>query len=487
MAPSGMPGQGGRGPIYAVAPPPSFPLSLSGNGRNLQTARGWRFLPNIAAASWDWIQALSLARAIELIDTQVARGFNSIHVSAVSRDTVRFGSDTATHFAAPDWKTPGGTTVPPFTTPGDFSTFNPTYITHLQDFLRYCANKVCRDGTKGVLVFLIAPYIGYQLNQGEGWGDLMVTDTDAHLQAFGVALATAIAEFKNVIMVAGGDYRPSPGSAIESRMLAFVTGFLSVDATRIWGGHFDGSAGNGGDLSYEQTAFAALIPSGFLLYSLYWYDEAAKRGRRRIREARAHSPTGAACVFDKSYLNDNATSSRRELRASTNACMGNGSCSMTHAVGGNSPDGWVFCENLNSTTATVDHEVAWDFWSSIPWDTMSPDDSGTFVTAGRGSDSDTTDIYVEVLGSIACVAVYIPHASQVTNGDITFNMAALTGDGFVTPAGARRLSKIDPTNGARTVLAAAQATSGTVTIGPSGTYTLGTNAAGDSDWIVEAA
>lgn len=485
MAPSGMPGQGGRGTISVTALPEVHPLVLTADSRSLKTASGTSYLPNVAAASWDWIQALSFARAKELVDIQVDRGFNAIHVSAVSKDTARFGSDTANHYAAPNWKTIGGVTVPPFTTAGRFDTFNPTYIAHLQEFLQYCANKMCKDGTKGVLVFLIAPYIGYELGDPEGWGDDMVADTDAHLQAFGVALANAISGYKNVIMMAGGDYMPGTGTDIESRMLAFVTGFLSVDATRLWGGHFDGSAGNpGGDLSYDQSAFAALIPSGKLLYTLYWYNEGAKRGRRRIGDAYAHSPTGAALVIDKSYLNDSATSTRRELRSSTHATMGKGACSMVHAVGGNSPDGWVFCENLNSTTATVDHQVAWQFWRSLPWADMAPDGAGTFVTSGRGTDSDTSDIFVEVRGATKCAAIYIPHGSQATNGDLVLNMASFTGAGFVSAAGVRRVSKVDPTSGARTVLAAAQVTSGTLSISAA---LLGSNDAAETDWLLEVA
>ncbi len=469
-----------RTTTLAQPPPGTFPLAVS--GRYLQTASGDPFLVNIAAASWSMVQAISQADFQSFADLQKSRGFNALHISAISDDESRFPSDSGNHFAAPNWKNTGGTSVPPFTTPGDFSTLNPAYVANLQAKIDYLASI-------GMLAFVVIDYIGYGGGDPEGWGSKMVADSDAHLTSYGQALATALSGRSNVIMTAGGDYKPAPGSTIESRVIASVNGFLANDSTRLWGAHWGGDtfgdasdANLGGDLSYDQAAFATAIGSSKLLYTHYAYNQGGKRARRRIRDAYQRSPTRPTLALDASYDGDNFTSSRLELRERTHATMCEGSCSMTYARGGDAASGgWVFLASLNATSSTQDHQYAWDFWSARPWASMAPDSAGTFVTAGRGTDGDTVDSYVSVLASTACLVAHFPSGSNRT---ITIDMSQFTGAGAFSGSGTRRIRKFDPTAGTYATLAASVATSGTVTVGVSGTYTLGTNGASDTDWLV---
>lgn len=453
-----------------------FPLTVSSNQRFLQSASGSPFLINIAAASWNLIQAVSYADFVTFADQQKARGFNALHLSLISRDVLRFPSTAGNHFAAPDWN--NGSTVAPFTSAGNYTTFSATYKAHAKACIDYLASI-------GLLAFLQLSYIGYPGPTGnniEGWGDIMVADSDAHMTTYGQDAATLLLPCANVIPSIGGDHKPAIGSTIESRTLAVVNGFQNVDSGRLWVSHLDGDAGsgNGGDLSFDQANIGAI--SG-MLWSHYAYSEVTIRARRRIRTGYLHSPTQPVVVLDPSYEGDPQTGSRLELRHRSHATMCEGACSVAYALGGSSPTGWVYLVSLSGTSALADHQFGFSFWNALPWYSMVPDESAAFVTAGRGTDGDQVDTYVSVRASAACLVAHFPNGAGRT---ITIAMSQFTGAGWVSGSGIRRARWFDPTTGSFTLISASLATSGTMTFGTSGTHGFpsGTNGAGDSDWLL---
>lgn len=450
----------------------TFPLAVSGNNRYLQTASGSPFLLNIAAASWMYIQAISDADFEAFALAQKARGFNTLHLSLISNDTLRFPSDSGNHYAAPNWN--NGTTVPPFSTPGDFSTANTTYFAHARGRIDFLASIE-------MVAIVQVSYLGYNSTSGftdEGWGQIMLADTNAHMTAYGQMVGALLLTCPNVIYGMGGDARPTVSSSLESRLKAVVDGVISVDPAKLWVAHWDGDtgSGSGGDLAFDQATFAAYSQ---LLWSHYAYNPGIQV-YGRIATAYAHSPTRPALLMDESYEND-PQGTPLELRTKQLTGMCAGSASLCYARGGASAaaGGWAFSADVNGTTGTTEHGYIWALWSAIPWSTMAPDTTSTFVTSGRGTALSSS--YINARASAACLVAHFPHGAGAT---ITISMSQFTGAGHASGSGVRRIRKFDPTSGAYSTLAASVATSGSVTIGASGTYTLGTNGAGDTDWLV---
>ncbi len=133
--------------LAAQAQPVTFPLKLSTNKKYLIDARNKPFLIKEISA-WGLIQALSEKSEAAFIDSVKGKGFNTLMVSIISDDT-RFAG------GPPNWQG-----IPPFTTPGDFSTCNIAYFKHADRFLRMAQ-------AKGMLVLLVPLYLGYKgINQG---------------------------------------------------------------------------------------------------------------------------------------------------------------------------------------------------------------------------------------------------------------------------------------------------------------------------------
>jgi len=90
--------------------------------------------------------------------------------------------------------------VAPFTTPGDFATFNPTYFNKAADLVR-------RAGQRGMIVFIAPCWAGYDSSQG--WYDTMVANGATKSRNYGAAVAAVFKDLDNVVWVMGGD---KPGS-----------------------------------------------------------------------------------------------------------------------------------------------------------------------------------------------------------------------------------------------------------------------------------
>jgi hypothetical protein len=418
-----------------------FPLSVSASGRYLQQQQGAApFLLNIAAAAWDYVQGISLADFQTFADAQKVRGFNALHVSIISNDQLRFPTSAGNHFAAPNWN--NGGTVAPFITPGDYSTPNPVYFAHVKQCIQYLE-------ALGMVALCQVSYLGYNADSGstnEGWGDVMQADTSAHMTAYGAYLGALLGNCKNVIYGMGGDARPSVGSTLEARLKAIVDGVISVDPSKLWVAHWDGDTGGttGGDLAYDQATFASYSQ---LLWSHYGYNPGGQV-YTRIAAGYAHSPTRPTLLLDESYEGDPAQSTALELRAKQHSGMCAGSASLCYARGGTTPTGWVFAANVTGTTGTTEHGYTWTLWSGLPWASMAPDTSNTFVTAGRGTLGTAT--YVTARASSSCLAAYLPNGAAAT---ITVAMTQFSS--------AKRARWFDPTAGTYTLISSSLANTGT--------------------------
>src|SRR6478752_898037 len=430
----------GAGTLSTTPPASPFPIAMSVDSRALTTAGGAPLLLNVAAVAWDYIQAISYADFVSFADAQKARGFNALHVSLISNDQLRFPSTSGNHFAVLNWN--NGSTVAPFTSAGNFSTPNATYFAHALACVQYLQSI-------GMLAIVQVAYLGYNAVAGgtsEGWGDVMQADTDAHMTTYGQYVGNLLLGCTNVIYGMGGDARPTVASTLESRLQHVVDGVISVDPNKLWVAHWDGDtgSGNGGDLAFDQATFAGYSQ---LLWSHYGYNPGALV-YTRIRTGYGHSPTRPTLLLDESYEGDPAQSTTLELRAKQHSGMCEGSASLCYARGGTSPTGWVYAANVTGTTGTTEHGYTWALWSALPWATMAPDSSNTFVTAGRGTY--TSSSYVSARASAACLAAYFPSGAAAT---ITVAMSQFSS--------AKRARWFDPTAGTFTLISASLTNTGT--------------------------
>jgi len=435
----------GRGvaPGSVRAKSSKFPLALSSDARYLKTADGAPLLLNIAAAAWDYIQAISYSDFTAFADAQKARGFNALHVSLISNDQLRFPSTSGNHFAAPNWN--NGATVAPFTSAGNFSTPNPIYFAHAKSCIQYLLSI-------GMLAIVQVAYLGYDAVSGitnEGWGQLMLADSDANMTTYGQYVGGLLNDCPNVIYGMGGDARPTVASTLESRLKHVVDGVIFIDPGKFWIAHWDGDTGggNGGDMAFDQTTFASYSQ---LLWSHYGYNPGALV-YTRIRTAYGHSPVRPALLIDESYEDDPAQSTTLELRTKQLSGFCEGSASLCYARGGTTPAGWVFAANVAGTTGTTEHGYIYALLSSLPWSTMVPDTSNTFVTAGRGTYSSSN--YVTVRASNSCLIAHFQSAAAAT---ITVDMTK-----FVKAMRARWFDPTAPTASAYTLISSSLANTGT--------------------------
>lgn len=205
--PAGGPGGGSGGG--------TFPLSISSNGRFLQTAAGNPF-PLHGDTPWSIVVQLTDLQIDQYIDDRAASGFTAILFNAIEH---YFSSQS------PAWNSVDG--VAPFSSMTNFgSTRNEAYWSRVDRIVNRCKvnNIVC----------IINPaYLGYAGTE-EGWDTELLAETDADLQGYGAFLANRYTQ-GNVIWCFGGD--ADPNSTLRAKQWQIVTGIRSVRTTDIITAH----------------------------------------------------------------------------------------------------------------------------------------------------------------------------------------------------------------------------------------------------------
>ena len=388
---------------------------------------------NTAAGAWPAIQAISNADSSSLFDTLAAASFNAVSVALIWRDIDRFPTTSGNHYASPDWN--NGSTVPPFTSAGDFSTFGATYKAHARERVDYMVSK----GLLPILTLCYPGYLGDTGTSNQGFAASMIADTGAHLQAYGAAAETLFADIPRLIWNIGGDVTLTDATLL-ARTMSAVTGVRSVSPGRFWFAHLGGS--NTGIMPYEHATIST-IPH--MLQSMYRYADDLERAWWGIEEAYSQGPTGQ---FDPAYEGDpGPAEDRARLRYRTHSTMCAGACMMAYSRG-DASDGLAWYEMttaswLTSAPGLQDHIYAYQFWSALPWWTMVPDLTSSYVTSGRGTHSSTSDNYISARVSAACAVLYFPDSAS---GAPVVDMSKFTGAGTFSPAGQRRARWWTPTS-----------------------------------------
>ncbi len=162
-----------------------FPLTVS-NGL-LETASGQPFLI-IGDSPWYLIQGPDREGAEKYLENRKQKGVNSIVLCLIASESN--GSEDAYGNK-------------PFIQPGDFTTPNPSYFSHVDFVLNMAMGK-------GIQVFLYPAWLGYDTGNGhpEGWYTQVTENGPAKMYQYGKYIGNRYKKYKNIIWVMGGDSPP---------------------------------------------------------------------------------------------------------------------------------------------------------------------------------------------------------------------------------------------------------------------------------------
>jgi Protein of unknown function (DUF4038)/Putative collagen-binding domain of a collagenase len=423
-------------------PTPSFPLKVSANGHYLTTQDGTPFLV-VGDTVWLLPTQGNNQDIDDFLANRAAKGFNAVLVQLID-----------TYFSDNSPNNIDG--VPPFTTFGDFSTYNPAYFNRVDYLIDQAANY-------GIVVFA-APHYLAQCNN-HGWAPQVAADTTAHFQAYATFLGNRYKNKGNIVWVMGGDTDPF-ACGVSAKVDAFATALLAADPNHLITEH------NGRGMEGIVPWLAGGVPSWFTLNSTYTDNLTFSQSQ----SAWNRTPAKPFVMLEAYYLNEHGVS-RTTLRnqAYWTYLSGNvgymlGACPMWRL---NSSVATINCPEVNADwRPQMESNAAFDvvrlkaFLSPLQWEKLVPDFNHSVVTAGFGTGTTTVTTSRASDGSFAMS--YLPQVSG-----ITVNMAQLSGPSV-------QARWYDPTNGTYSTIAGSPfPNTGTRVFTPPGD-----NNAGATDWVL---
>jgi hypothetical protein len=320
-----------------------FPLRVEAGKRYLVTAQGTPFFMQ-GDTAWSMITQLTTSGFDTYLNDRQARGFNTVLVELIEA----YYSDNAPNNIA---------NVPPFTTPGDFSTPNEAYFAHAAAMIQKAADR-------GMVVLLTPAYMGYPGTQ-EGWYDHMQSSGNAKLYSYGVYLANRFAAYNNIIWVHGGDRDPPDPSLMRS----IIDGIRSVNTT--WLHTFHGLRGT------SSLDFVGGGSGWLTLNSAY-----STTDNVTSEVAAQYAASDMPILFIEAYYEGNSRSTNQTLRQQAYQSVLAGASGQ---VFGNNPL-WFFRAGWQSSLATsgaASMQHFKNFWTSRNWWLLQP--SGSLASSGNAA------------------------------------------------------------------------------------------------------
>jgi hypothetical protein len=407
-------------------------IRVSANGRYLVDGAGEPFLP-WGEAAWTLNSQLGVTGQNNYLDTRASQGINAIALMVISRY-----QDNAPNDAEG---------VAPFTTPGDFATFNPVYFAK-------AADVVARARDRGMVVFLAPLWAGYDADQG--FYNTMVSNGATKVQAYGAAVANVFKDFDNIVWVIGGDKTPPIPTQLFN---ALTAGIRSVDNRHLVTAHWNFAPSDQPSGDWDDITSA--------------YDWAGGVQYTQIRSEYEENDAPVVLLEALYELNSSYGATTKILRFQSIMAMlagakgsffGHEGVWHLGASRNLAPQSQGHPYDLNSVGMRHQTNVR-AFFIAMPWYDLVPDFGSGFVTAGRGSFGSAGYVGAAKTSSGRHGVVYIPNGGQ-----ISVNTGALT-----LPVAARWF---DPTNGTYRAIATYSAAA-TVQL-----TTPGNNSAGEADWLL---
>jgi Protein of unknown function (DUF4038)/Putative collagen-binding domain of a collagenase len=427
----------------------AYPLKVSANGRYLVDQNNIPFLI-VGDAPQPLPVMISPSDAARYFDDREAHGFNSmwINVLCASPYFPYCRDDGSTYDGIRPFTgyIPGGTDTAHY----DLTKPNEAYFARVDQMLTLAKNH-------GMVVFLDPIETGQ-------WLSTLRNNGVAAAHAYGEYLGNRYQRFRNIIWFNGNDFGSWQDPRNDAVVRAVAEGIKSMDPKQLQTLELLPPAGSSFD---DQTWVSIVSLNGTYVYGPTYIQMSHSYDQRPV------APTYLIeAHYDLERVGDDygTPSVLRRQEYWTMLTGGKGQL-YGNAYTWTFMPGWKF----NLDTVGVSQLMIWhQFFSSLPWQNLVPDQAHTVVTAGLGtygnlhtrtSESDFCTAARASDGSLAIA--YMPTARE-----ITVNMASLKG-----PASAEWF---DPTNGTYTTISGGPfANTGTRQFAPPGK-----NGDGDSDWVL---
>lgn len=422
---------------------PSFLTGISSNGRYLVDQSGNPYLVN-GDSDWSLAWALNSTDQQTFLADRAKDGFNTVLTDLVGNDNM-FGNTNGANYAGDL----------PFT--GSNFTPNPTYWAKIDTFFNLAKQN-------GISVYAV-PIDAYATEGSNTFANM----TDTQAQAFGQFLANRypVSQYPGIVWMEGNDYGGDGtgtgccGGGYETQYQALLTGLGTSRPRTIELGFYE-------SISSDGTTLGPLMNIN-TVYNYHPTYEAVIRAY--------NAKAIPAVFFEGAYENattgfpDTPLDIRKELgwtmtSGASGSFYGNDSLWMYNS-------GW---QNLLDSSDVLQRKAFNAAFAGIDWWTLQPDTGSQLVTAGRNTQltakdtgnttpttSDSTYGWYVTAAYSADGKLGVVYNPDSTKNSITLSAAKLGANPTIT--------KVDPTNGARTNLG--------WTTSPSG----GTNAGGDHDWL----
>lgn len=384
----------------------SYPLRISPNRRYLVDRAGTPILLQ-GDAAWSLFVQLSKEDAEFYLEDRSRRGFNSILVNLIEH---WFASDPPKNFYG----------EAPFTIPNNFAAPNEKYFKHV-DWV------IDRAAEYNIQVLLAPTYlgaIGGQLggDHDQGWIDEILAAPLGQCLEYGHFLGERYANFDNIIWVIGGDRDPT--ESID-RLNSIAEAIKETDSRHLFTAHPQPERSTsdqftGGDwLDFNAT---------------YTYEIVHKKLLRDYNR----SPTMPTFLLESTYENEHNASEvqlRRQAYWSV-LCGGFGHVFGCWPIWGfgslRGPEGYPSKEwkNALNLPGSVGMTHWGDFFRSIRWYDLVPDQKHQIVTRGLGEFNGLDFVSSAISTDGNMILAYLPVHSTITVDMTKMNGAKATSKWF---------------------------------------------------------
>ncbi len=428
---------------------PAYPLRPSANGRYLVDNNNAPFLI-IGDAPHSILANLNNSDAVTYLADRNQRGFNALWIELLCDSyTFGYGNEGQANYGRdvngnnPFTSTLGGGFY-------DLTTPNETYWSHVD----YIVQQAAKNGLQCVFT---------PLDQG-GWTQTSLVNGTTRCQQYGQFLGNRYKNYPNIIWNFGNDFQLWRTPLNDAVILAIADGVRSADSNHLITIQLDYFVSE----SQDDTNWIPRINTNGVYTYYPTYAETL---------VAYNKPTIMPVLFlEENYEDENNVGelgTPKVLRRQEYWSMGGGALA-GHMYGSYWTDrfanGWQ--SHLN-TQAVTELGYFKNFFQSIHWYDLVPDQSHTFLTAGYGTFNDRGHVgdndYATAAktgdGSLAIIYTPVSHTMTVAMGN------------FVGPVTARWF---DPTNAAFQTVAGSPFPN----VGTHNFTTPGNNSAGDPDWVL---
>jgi len=424
------------------APPPvgPGPIAVGPTGRYLVDGKGSPFLIT-GDAPQALIGNLTESDAELYFADRRAHGFNTVWINLLCNSYTACRDDGSTFDG-----------IPPFTTPGDFSTANEAYFARADRIIRLA-------GDYGLVVILDPAETG-------GWLTTMVGNGIDKLRAYGRYLGSRYKDFPNIIWMSGNDYQ-NWGEEFDPYVTAVALGIADTDPSHIQTVELNYLVSS----SLDDQAWAPIIR----LNASYTYSPTYEQ----ILKDYNRSDFLPTFLVEASYEFEGGGSTPvgtpAQLRRQEYWSLLSGATGQLYGssytwrlpcwerdASGNCIGGW---KDLLDSPGAVQMRYLRALFDPRPWYALVPDQEHSVVTSGYGTFGETDYVTAARTPDGTLVMAYLP-----TPRTITVDMSRLSGT-----ATARWY---DPTTGTYTPIGEL------ANVGEQQLTPPDVNGAGDGDWVL---